>query len=276
MKTRLLASCFAAVPLSLGLFWLGGCATPNLDEEPTDAPAPMRSDAAAQERPDAHLPPPSAPPAVADASAEVDAAFEAGPDAGTDPCTLPDLVACFTFEGTTLEDRSPTKLVPAYVQGLTFGAGRSGQGLVVGPVTNIRFAQNAALNGPSMTVEAFIKVAALPAADQIIFDADERFGMLLQPTGGIRCNGGGDPVYGGKVATGRWVHVACVFGGGAVRVYVDGALAQQGGGGPGGGSGQEAIGGDAPSGGQHFDGSIDTLRVFRSSRSSADIVDDAK
>lgn len=216
-----------------------------------------------------------------DSAEPLDAAHEAArdaaaADAGADPCASPDLVGCFTFEGATLEDRSPTKLAPVVVQDLVFGVGHSGQGLDVGPATNLRFAPSAAFNLAAVTVEAFVKVAALPGGDEVIFDADDRYGMLLQPSGAIRCNGSGDPVAGGTVTVGKWVHVACVWGGGAIRVYIDGALAVMGGGGTGNGSGQEAIGGDAPSGNDRFAGSIDTMRIFKVVRTPAEMAEAAK
>lgn len=144
------------------------------------------------------------------------------------------------------------------------------------PTTNIRFAPSAAFNLSTVTVEAFVKVAALPGGDQIIFDADDRFGVLLQPSGGIRCNGSGDAVAGGTVTVGKWVHVACVWGGGAVRVYIDGALAVQNAGGTANGGGQEAIGGDAPSGSNRFAGSIDTMRIFKVMRTPAEMAEAAR
>ena len=72
------------------------------------------------------------------------------------------------------------------------------------------------------------------------------------------------------------MHVACVICGCQVRVFIYCLLTSQAGGSTGGGSGQEAIAGDAPSGNNRFAGSIDTLRVFNVARSAAEIFADAK
>lgn len=266
MRTRLLSAIVLSAPLSAMAVACGSSAVDEGVVTPDPPPASEGGrDVAAEERD-------SAEPVDAADAARIDAAS----DAGVDPCTSPDLVGCFTFEGPTLEDRSPTKLAPVVVQELVFGVGRSGQGLEVKPTTNIRFAPSAAFNLSTVTVEAFVKVAALPGGDQIIFDADQRYSMFLQPSGGIRCNGSGDEVAGGTVAAGKWVHVACVWGGGMVRVYIDGVLAVMSGGGTANGGGQEAIGGDAPSGNNRFAGSIDTMRIFKVVRTPAEMAEAAR
>ncbi|CAN5880950.1 hypothetical protein BH11MYX4_BH11MYX4_26660 [soil metagenome] len=270
MRSRLIASFLVVTPPLLAAGWSAGCGDSRVDEGVVtpDPPPPDDGGLDAASDPDAATEP-------VDAAAQVDAA-DADADAAVDPCTSPDLIACFSFEGATLEDRSPTKLAPVFVQDLTFGVGHSGQGLDVGPATILRFAPSAAFNQPNVTVEAFIKVAALPGGDQVVFDADARYSMQLQPSGGIRCNGSGDPVAGGTVAIGRWVHVACVSGGGVVRAYVDGVQVKQGGGGTAASGGQEAVACDAPSGNGRFAGSVDTLRVFKVARTAAELLEDAR
>jgi hypothetical protein len=264
-----LLSLFVATATLVGAAWAGGCAKPNLDEEADTTDAASRADTSTA-RPDSAMP--FAPIEAGPVRPPADAGVEAGPD----PCAAPNLIGCFTFEGTTAEDLSPTKLVPANVQGVTLGVGHTGKGLQVEPVTNIRFVSSPAFNVGTITVEAFIMVAALPAATQVIFDADARFAMSLAPNGDILCNATPNVVSGGKVATGRWVHVACVIGGGQVRVFIDGLLTSQAGGGTGGGSGQEGIAADAPTGSNRFVGNIDTLRVFNVARTAAEISADAK
>lgn len=146
VKIMRLHRSLVALPTLLLASRLFACAEPNFDVPPDDPLPPAARGDAGQDasRPlptrDANVDP--LPPA---ASASVDAG-EAGANAGPDPCTLPNLIGCFSFEGTTLGDRSPTKLVPAYIQGITFGAGLAGQGLDVQPTTNIRFAPSAAFN----------------------------------------------------------------------------------------------------------------------------------
>jgi len=269
MRSRLLALVIATSTF-VGGAWIAGCAEPNLDEEVEAADAATGgADGGIDVRSDGT-------PAPTEDAAPIPPPLDSGVDAGPAPCAAANLIGCFTFEGTTAEDLSPTKLTPSYVQGVTLGVGHTGKGLQVEPVTNIRFVSSPAFNVGTITVEAFIMVAALPAATQVIFDADARFAMSLAANGDVLCNATPNVVSGGTVTPGRWVHVACVIGGGQVRVFVDGLLTSQAGGSTGGGSGQEGIAGDAPTGNNRFAGSIDTLRIFNVARSAAEIFADAK
>ncbi len=278
MRSHLLPLVLAASTLA-GSVWISGCAVPHLDEEaqPDNVPSASKGEATAKADGGTTARTDVAPSAEQTPDAgTVTPATDSGVDAGPDPCAAANLIGCFTFDGAIVEDGSPTKLVSSYTQGVTLGAGRSGKGLETEPVTNLRFADSAAFHVPAVTVEAFIKISALPATTQIIFDADGRFAMGVRSNGQVLCQASPDGVVGGSVKIGQWVHVACALGGGVVRVFVDGVQVSQGGGGVGGDSGQLAIAGDAPNGDNRFNGSIDTLRIFNVARSATEIAADAK
>jgi hypothetical protein len=197
-----------------------------------------------------------------------------GGDAGASAyCSGPRLVACFGFEG-SVTDLSPNALVPTTSQNVAFGPGKFGQAAVLTAASTIRFAASDVWNGTSITVEAWIRQSSRNA-DAFVIDADQRYAMLVRDNGELRCNSAGGSADGGSVALNAWVHVACVFAAGRVRVYTGGIQRDDEGGGAGGALGSgTAIGADAPSG-SPFIGSIDALRVFRQARTAAQIAADA-
>jgi hypothetical protein len=193
-----------------------------------------------------------------------------GGDAGSPSyCSGPSLVACFGFEG-TVTDHSPNALVPTTLQNVTFGAGKFGQAVVLTAASVIRFAPSDLWNGTSITIEAWIRQSSRNG-DAFVLDADQRYGMLVRDNGELRCISAGGNADGGSIPLSTWVHVACVFAPGSVRVYTGGAQRDDERGGTGGALGSgTAIGADAPSG-SPFIGSIDALRVFRQARTAPQI-----
>ena len=78
-------------------------------------------------------------------------------------------------------------------------------------------------------------------------------------------------VSGGKVIADQWAHVACVVDGTRVHVYLDGiALAASTGSILSNPTLSAALGGNAPSG-EPFVGAIDSFRMFRVARTTAEI-----
>jgi hypothetical protein len=203
---------------------------------------------------------------------------DGGPNDGGNPvpssyCSGENLIACFSFEG-SVSDHSPNALAATTITNVTFGPGKAGQAAILTAASVIRFGPSVAWNGTSVTIEAWIRQTSRNG-DAFVFDADQRYAMLVRDNGELRCNSAGGGADGGSVPLNTWVHVACVFAQGRVRVYTGGVQRddEAGGAGTALGSGT-AIGADAPSG-SPFVGSIDALRVFRQARTSPQIAADA-
>jgi hypothetical protein len=198
-----------------------------------------------------------------------DAAVDADASPAPKLCGEPDLLLCFSFEG-EVKDGSPNAFAPG-TQGITFTAGKAGQAVVLTSTSFIRFATAPLLTAPVTTVEAWVRPAQV-LAESVIFDADERYAMSALPDGSLQCNTTNVIVKGGLLPLGAWTHVACVYDGTKVRVYVGGALQNVADGSNGlvPVSMAAAVGGNAPTG-QPFVGAIDSFRVFKVARTAAQI-----
>lgn len=205
-----------------------------------------------------------------DASVPGDTQPDASPPVVTQAqlCGEPELVLCFGFEG-AISDGSPNKLTPL-VGGVSFVPGKLGQAASFGPASAMRFNPSPALEVTAASVEAWVKLAPNPTGDGVIFDNDNRFSLTVVADGSVLCK----PnlvASTGKLVADQWTHVACVFDGATARVYV-GGVEQNAGPGIIGSSptSTAAVGGNAPSG-EPFVGAIDSFRVFRGARTSAQI-----
>lgn len=185
-------------------------------------------------------------------------------------CSAPNLALCFAFEG-AVADGSPNALKPT-VSGVSFvpGPGPSGQAALFNALSAVRFAPSPAFEVTTATIEAWVKLAPNPTGDGVIFDDDNRASLTILADATVLCKPNGAVVT-AKVPVDTWTHVACVFDGANAHVYVAGAEL---GSGPGviGSSptSTAAAGGNAPSG-EPFVGAIDSLRIFRVARTSAQI-----
>lgn len=196
-----------------------------------------------------------------------DAALDADTSNAPKPCGEANLLLCFSFDG-EVKDGSPSALAPTVVQGVTFVPGKLGLAALLTDTSFIRFATAPLLTAPATTVEAWVRPAQL-LAESVIFDADERYAMSALPDGSLQCNTANVVVKGGLVPLGVWTHVACVYDGAKVRVYVGGVERNVGDGSNGTSpNAPAAIGGNAPTG-QPFVGAIDSFRLFKVARSAA-------
>lgn len=248
--------------VALGIACAASCAAPSIvDEElPVGFRLPDRS--AGDSTSDAA-------PADVSPALPVDSPPEA-PDAPTQAalCSEPDLVLCFGFEGAVV-DGSPNALVPT-LSGVSFVPGKSGQAASFGPLSAMRFAAAPAFEVTTATIEAWVKLAANPPGDGVVFDDDNRASLTILADGTLLCKPTGVPST-GKVVVGQWSHVACVFDGANVRAYVNGTEVGSGAGVIGSSpTSTAAVGGNAPSG-EPFVGAIDSFRVFKSARTAAQI-----
>lgn len=262
------------------------CAVPSIDGDDLTV-APPRPREPSETRTDGTpLPAPTTkstttPPATNEPSATSDAGTSSGSgDAATGAsdgasatpvlCTASDLVLCFPFEN-SVTDKGPNAIAPAQSTNVTFVLGKDGRAAAFDATSAVRFGSNAAFDVTNATVEAWIKRAPSPSGDGVIFDADGRFSLTIEPDGDVKCKTGNADVVASKVTADVWAHVACTFDGSKLRVYIDGALKDTDNGSitasPGSGA---AIGGNAPSG-EPFLGAIDSLRVFKIARTAAEI-----
>jgi hypothetical protein len=189
------------------------CGYAAVEGDDLGVPLPERG---TQRSADAEAPPddpPPPPPAI-------DGGTDAEGGAPSTLCTEPGLVLCFPFEG-SVTDGSPSALQPL-VSGVTFVAGKSGQAASLTAASAIRFAASPAFEVTTATVEAWVKLAPDPVGDSVVFDADERFSLTIQQDGTVLCKSSNADVSSGKVSVDQWTHVACVFDGAKLRVYVGG------------------------------------------------------
>ncbi len=231
------------------------------------------------EEPPINLPPRDAgDPVDAAADTIVEPVVDAGPDveAPIDPCAASNLVACFPFE----ESVSDTKgnLVNAEVTNVTFVEGKKDKGASLAPGSKIRFTATDKLATPAATVDAWIKLLPTFNAEATVYEVDERHVMTIEADRTLLCASPGGADRGLQVTLDKWVHVACVFGGGNALAYVDGN--------PSGTSPFTSfpaaapvvaeIGNDTPDGTRPFIGAIDSLRIFSVVRTPAEIKEAAK
>jgi hypothetical protein len=218
-------------------------------------------------------PPPQVPPPpdgpLVDAGDDGSAAAEAAAQA---LCTTTGVVVCFPFESTAT-DRSQNAISATVSGHIAFVAGHAGAAVSLDTTSAIRLAPNALFDSPAATIEAWIKrSAASPAgANGVVTDVDGRYSLTILPNGALLCQTSGGQISGGTITNEKWTHVACTVGGGVVRAYVNGAQVAS-------GVGSviaqptlaEAIGGNSPSG-EPFVGELDSLRVFKTARTAAEI-----
>jgi hypothetical protein len=210
---------------------------------------------------------------------DTDAAADPMMDAGTDAppprsafCSEPSLMLCYEFEG-AVKDSSVNALDPATVQGVTFVNGHSGMAAQVDSSSAIRFGYSPLFNTTSgATIEAWVALAQNVQNSGVVFDADNRFAMEIESNGNLKCIAAGGSETGGSVTKGTFSHVACVFEtSGKIRNYINGVEKADGSGKVGtSDTAGAAIAGNAPSG-DPFIGIVDSLRVFRTVRTPAEV-----
>ncbi len=200
--------------------------------------------------------------------------FDAGADVVVTStlCKENDLLLCLPFEGNFV-DGSPNAFVPAATDSISFIPGKAGQAASFSQVSALRYAASTLFNQAAVTVEAWIKHDV--NNEGVVFDSDTRYAMSVQGTQG-HCGAGDNSTTGGSVPVGQWVHLACVFNGTKILLFVNGVQADMDNGKPQqSASGSEAVGGNAPSG-TPFIGAIDSLRVFKVARTPEEILAAAK
>lgn len=89
----------------------------------------------------------------------------------------------------------------------------------------IRNAPSLDITGP-ITLESWIRPRALPSESQsaALIDGGAKIAMRLQSDGSVSCSALNQTIQGGQVALNTWAHVACVYTGVALKLFVDGEL----------------------------------------------------
>jgi hypothetical protein len=186
------------------------------------------------------------------------------------------LLACFPFDG-SVTDEAPNAPQPTTAKVAGFVAGHEGQAAVIDAASSIVIPSGNAWNVSIFSIEMWIKPTSIPGAGARagLLDSDGRFGLFLYDNG-LRCIISGGIVQGPIVPAGTWSHVACTHSGTSLRVFVNGtAVAEAVASGVGLSSGPTTIGSNSPSG-DTFDGAIDSVRVWATARTDAEIAEAAR
>ena len=159
---------------------------------------------------------------------------DAGADAGPPVCDRGDndLVLCMRFEhqngATTLLDESQYGN-HASVSNASFANGTDMQALVTGSDFESRIDESPSLDVTrEITMEMWIKPVAPALGQQWLFDNDQQWGVYLDVNKTFGCNLGPDGILASQnnvILAGAWQHVACVYDGATMRLYLNGKSA---------------------------------------------------
>lgn len=193
----------------------------------------------------------------------VDATLDGGRE---DPCAESSLIICFPFELDTA-GVPPSGATATAVDLVSNDRGRTGR-FSSSTKSMIRIPASTAWEVGTYTFEAWVSPRRIPAADERfgIVDSEFRAAMFFYPDGRIHCRAGTSDgtleAISAPIQVDRFTHVACVFGTEEVSAYANGEIGERrrlaftiGNGQP------TLIGANAPSGGDHFDGLLDDVRV---------------
>jgi len=186
------------------------------------------------------------------------------------------LRACFTFAGGAVTNGAGTTLSIDATQ-TTAAAGPVGDALGLGPTSVVHILETPALDFTTATsFEAFVRLDAAPPTGGRagIYDDNGEWGVFVDDRRRPYCTH--QIVFGPPLELGTWTHVACVFDGATVTIYIDGAkfdmvnrtapLAV--------GADGSNIGQDSRTGGTSGDpltGAIDELRVWSEARTPDEV-----
>lgn len=177
-------------------------------------------------------------------------------------CTSSDLLACYRFEGDLLDGSSNNHhLAP---QGtVQYMPGVEGQSVRIAGDTVLLAAPTGNWVSTALTIEMWIRPQSLPADRGALLDNQCCYSVFVYNDATLRCNAGGESVFGGSVAPNTWTHVACVHDGTALRAYVGGMLVgMMNAAPPAAVTTSTAVGVNLPELDNRFDGDIDSLRVW--------------
>jgi hypothetical protein len=252
---------------------VGGCTAPNpsYSREGPDADLAAPADAAAEDLRVDSAPLDAARDARAADAAPADAA--ALDPAGTCPQRA-DLALCLRFEG-AVTDESQYR-VALTTQNVSYAAGAIGKAADLGATSVISIPDGPLFDLEAVTIEAWFNPRTVNHR-QGVLDDDGQYGLIILASNTVMCVGVGNTlqgaVTGGAVAAGVWTSAACVIDQTANTLYINGVKVATG---PRTGPLRTSptfgitVGADGADG-NPFDGLIDNVRVWRTSRTAAEI-----
>jgi hypothetical protein len=220
---------------------------------------------------------------------DLPAADEAAPADADDARAAPivgcpsdrDLVACFRFEH-NLSDESPLRLPISRQAAISYDDSPQGFALRHQTDTRVLLADTTALDATRLTVEVWVAPRAFPTgtARAVLLDYQRQYSLFVRAGGAVWCSvrGVADLVAPAALTLQAWTSVACTVDAEAVTLWIDGTPrastpvidleTPSGGGGV--GIGVNVISTDHPTP-DSFDGLMDNLRVWKRTRTAAEI-----
>lgn len=199
--------------------------------------------------------------------------------------SIAELVACYRFEeddgASTLRDESQYEN-DITVGNASFVSGIVGRALQGSAAFDSQIADSASLDvTAALTIELWVRPdAPVTAGRQGLFDNNGQYGFFILSGDQLSCTTSAGPSVSsaeGAVVSGKWQHVACVYDGTAIRLFVDGVqIAEQAGTGEisTGGTAGAAIAENSPDGDELL-GAIDSVRVWSVGRTRTELCDGA-
>ncbi len=190
--------------------------------------------------------------------------------------TNQDLVACLRFDSAAQIGRDDSQYGNhATTSGVSVAGGHSGSAAGFTTTSKMIILESPSLDVSQLSIELWLRLDSLPSGTRAgLVDNDNQYGFFVNKNGTLRCSAAlGIAHTSLKLDVGVWNHVACVAGGGNVKVYVDGverASALMLSSIPKSGSTGTSIGSDNPSGDQ-LQGRIDDLRIWRVARTQTQV-----
>lgn len=178
----------------------------------------------------------------------------------------PDLIGCWSFDGSFADGSSQASAVT--VSAVSFGSGPAGSSAVFGGGSAFSVASNPAFNLTEMTVETWVRLAALPPSSVTLLHRSPTIRISVTPTGAAECRFDNSELSAsadGAVQPGQWTHVACTFEpGNEFLVWVNAVSADPGGadGGPGSSTVDLRLGARTDDT-ERFTGELDVVRLWR-------------
>jgi hypothetical protein len=202
------------------------------------------------------------------------------------------IVACYEFENTT-NDESRYMLTTTPTPGLMFKPSMTGlgQALQLANDSNVQIAETVRLDLQTFTVEAWLYPSSTNGQNVSVVNNGGQYGMFVDTNNAAYCARvtsnpppGKSPLAVAVASTplmlNQWTHVACVYDGTNLTLYVNGTKAgadSTGGAVVTTGMTGTGIGSDTPTTAKqnHYVGLIDNLRIWSDARIRADICADA-
>jgi Concanavalin A-like lectin/glucanases superfamily len=195
----------------------------------------------------------------------------------------PHLMVCYELDGSGHDGSSHH--LDATTTNVAFAEGEVGMAMRFDDTSTADVADSAVFDVPAVTIEAWIRLARLPASRAIILDVNNQYNLVVRDNGDLQCAlvGGPDELQGAAhVTVDQWAHVACTYdGAGAGALYVNGMEISNATGGKAlhtSGTTGMSLADNNPSGSdpsERLIGLLDQVRLFDVARTASQICQDA-